>query len=449
MNKEKKIKLMDLDPEILAEALLDLAAHSEAADDLIERLISTSKENIQRFKKKLTSLKRSRRFIDWREVFEYSQELSMLLQDLKAGVTDPLTGVELVAAFYEADEGIIGHCDDSDGCVGDIFRVEAKELFVEYASHCTDKEIIAEIILKLNRKDDYGLRSTLIACAGEYLPEPVIRLMISELQKWAEDEKDEYNRNHYLMLTGLLARQIKDAELFEKTRIASRGKPSTAAIIDIAQVYLESGNVETAHSWIKKIPTGETFMSREREQLLLEIYKKQGDTEKLTELLSRKFRGYPSAGTLQELLNVIGNDRRDQVIADEAARILGNTTLRASDAEFLISTGRIDEAEEYLINRAEQLNGNSYGTLLPLAEAMELENRNLAASLIYRSLLVSILERGYIKAYPHGVRYLKKLNKLAAAVSEWKNFDNHEAFKSRIYQDHKWKTSFWSKAGIK
>jgi hypothetical protein len=36
------------------------------------------------------------------------------------------------------------------GQVGDVFRFDAKELFVEYASHCNDKEKIADIILKLN-----------------------------------------------------------------------------------------------------------------------------------------------------------------------------------------------------------------------------------------------------------------------------------------------------------
>jgi hypothetical protein len=78
---------------------------------------------------------------------------------------------------------------------------------------------------------------------------------------------------------------------------------------------------------------------------------------------------------------------------------------------------------------------------------MEAENRHLVASLIFRNLLVSILERGYTKAYPHGVRYLKKLDKLAAAVSEWKEFNQHEAFKNQIYQNHGRKHSFWSKYG--
>ena len=373
----------------------------------------------------------------------------MLLQDVKAGVSDPLTGVELVAAFYEADDTIFEMCDDSSGNIGDVFRYDAKELFVDYAKRCEEKGKIADIILKVNKMDNYGIRDTLIDCAGECLPEDVIRTMIATLQKWADKEKDEYGKRHHLMLIESLARQIKDAKLFEKTRIASWGKLSTAALIDTARVYLESGDVETAHSWLKKIPEGETFQAYERDELLEEIYQKQGDSEKLTELLYQKFKSYHSTDTLQALLNVIGHDKRDEVVADEVAQILESSALRESDAEFLISIGKIGEAEEYLLGRADQLDGNHYGSLLSLVEVMESENRHLAASLIYRSLLMSILERGYTKAYPHGIRYLNKLDKLAVNITDWKKFNHHEAFKEQIIQAHGRKRSFWSKYEVK
>jgi len=445
----RKQKLIDLGSETLADALLNLSVHSDEVDDLIEQLIATPKENVQRFKKKLSGLKHSGRFIDWRGASGFSRELEMLLQDLKSGVDDPLTGVELVAAFYEADNTIFEMCDDSSGNIGDVFRYDAKELFVDYAKRCEEKQKIADIILKVNQKDNYGIRDTLIDCAGECLPEDVIRTMIATLQKWADKEKDEYGKRHHLMLIESLASQIKDAKLFEKTRIASWGNLSTAALIDIARVYFESGDVETAHSWLKKIPEGETFQAYERDKLLEEIYHKQGDSEKLTELLFQKFRSYHSTDTLQALLDVIGHDKRDDVINTEGTQILKSDRLRESDAEFLISIGKIDEAEQYLLGLADQLNGDHYGSLLSLAEAMESENRNLAASLMYRSLLVSILERGYTKAYPHGIRYLKKLDRLSAIVSDWKEFSHHEAFKEQIIEAHGRKHSFWSKYEVK
>jgi len=444
LGSDRKQKLIDLGPDALADALLNLAVHSDEADDLIEQLIATPKENVQRFKKKLSGLKRRKRFISWRESAGFARELEMLLQDLKSGVDDPITGVELVAAFYEADSTVFEMCDDSSGNIGDVFRYDAKELFVDYASRCKDKEKIADIILKVNQKDNYGIRDTLIDCAGECLPENVIRTMITTLQKWADKEKDEYGKRHHLRTIESLARQIKDAKLFEKIRIASWGKLSTAALVDIARVYLESGDVETAHSWLKKIPEHETYQEYERDKLLLEIYQKQGDSEKLTELLYRKFRSYHSTDTLQTLLDVIGHDKRDDVIKDEAVQILKSDRLRESDAEFLIAVGKMDDAEAYLLNRADQLDGNRYGSLLSLAEAMEAGNRYLVASLIFRSLLISILERGYTKAYPHGIRYLKKLDKLAVNVADWKEFNHHEAFKEQILEAHGRKRSFWS-----
>jgi hypothetical protein len=148
---------------------------------------------------------------------------------------------------------------------------------------------------------------------------------------------------------------------------------------------------------------------------------------------------------LQALLDVIGHDMRDDLINNETRIILNSNGLLESDAEFLISIGKIDEAEEYLLKRAAHLDGNHYSSLLSLAASMEAENRYLVTSLLYRSLLISILERGFTKAYAYGSRYLKKLDTLAANVASWKEFDHHEAFKAQIIEDHGRKRSFWSK----
>ena len=442
---DRKQKLIDLGADVLADALLELSIHADAANDLIERLIATPQKNIQRFKKKLAGLKRSKRFIDWRGAPGFARELSMLLQDLRAGVTDPLTGVGLVAAFYAADENTLGRCDDSSGTIGDIFRYDAKELFMEYALRCEAKEHIVDIILTLNQTDNYGVRDTLIDCAAACLPEKSIRAMIATLQKRADQEKEEHRKCHHLYLVESLARQIKDAKLFEQTRIASWGKLPTAALIDIARVYLESDDADTAHAWLQKIPAGETFQAYERDQLLLEIYQKQGDSAKLTALLYQQFRSHHAMDTLQALLDVIGNDKRDAVIEEAVVQILETDRLRKSDATFLIAAGKIDTAEAHLLGRADQLDGDHYDTLLPIAESLESANRPLGASLIYRSLLVSILKRGHTKAYPHGVRYLKKLDTLTASISDWKNLSQHDAFKEQILAAHGRKRSFWSK----
>jgi len=437
--------LIELGAENLANALLELAMQSDAADDMIDRLIATPQENIVRFREKLSSLKHLQRFIDWRESLSFSRELEALLQDLEAGLSDPMTGVELVSAFYETDKRVFDNCNDSSDHVGQVYSYDAKELFVKYASRCKNKEKVADIILKLQENDDYGVREILIDCATDYLPETTIRSMITKIQTLLDTSKDEYQKRSQAGLIESLARQIKDANLFAETRISSWKELTTAAQIDIASVYLESGDANTAHSWLKKIPADDTSHDYERDELLLNIYRQLGEDQKLTELLYKKFKSYRSTDTLHELLDVIGEDKRGDVILAETAEILSNKQFRSRDAGFLISIGKIDAAETYLLDRASQINGDYYSRLLPLAQTMETEERSLAASILYRSLLSSILERGYTKAYSYGAQYLKKLDTMAAAITDWDNFEIHDVFKDKIYEAHKRKRSFWPK----
>lgn len=442
---DRKQRLLELGAERLADALLELAVRDGAADDLVERMIATPQENITRFKAKLSGCKSSRRFIRWGESAGFAREVADLLLDLRAGVDDPRTGAELVAAFYEADGGILGSCDDSSGHVGDLFRHDARELFVSYASRCADKEWLGELVCRVNRADDYGVRDTLIDCAAEYLPEPVIRAMVARFQGLAKRESDEYRKRHWLRLVESLARQIKDAPLFEQTRITSWGSLSTAACVDIARVYLESGDERTALAWLEKIPKAESFQAEERDNMLLEVHGRLGNAASQAAVALRIFRRHRSAASLARLLDVIGPDRRDGVIASEVATILAEIRLSPVDALFLVEIGHLDEAEAYLLQRADQLNGDDYGGLLPLAAAMEGKGRQLCASIVYRALLDSILRRAQTKTYTHGVRYLRKLDLLASSVSDWGSREDHAAYKEKLRLDHGRKSSFWSR----
>lgn len=444
MTNDRKQKLVDLGAEVLADALLDMAVESIEADDVVDRLVSSPQENVQRFRKKLSGLKRRTRYIGWRESHAFARELGMMLQLLQSGVTDPLTGAELVAEFFEADGNIFEMCDDSSGHIGEVFRFDAKNLFVAFASRCADKNRIADLILRITRKDDYGIRDVLMDCAGDCLPEAVIREMIVRIQDLADQAVGDSEKRHHLRAIESLARQIKDAELFERTRIASWGTLNAGAMVDIARVYLESGEFDKARLWLNRVPGEETFVSGERDELLKVLYQKQGDSEKLAGLLTKSFRAHPSAHTLEALLDVIGHAQREDIVAREVERILKSDSFRTSDAEFLIAMERIDEAEAYLLKQAPRFDGAMYSGLPALAEAMESENRWLVSSLIYRSLLTAILERGYTKAYAHGVRYLKKLDLLSNAVSEWNDWGSHECFKENVLQAHRRKTSFWS-----
>jgi hypothetical protein len=447
MGQDRRQRLIALGKEALADALLELAERDEAADDLVKRMTATPGENLRRFKAKLAALKRSRRFVRWGESGALTAKLRILLQDLQAGVKDPVIGTEMIAAFYETDKGVLGHCDDSSGLVGDVFRHDAKTLFVGFAQDCVDKERLARLVVKVNRNDDYGVRDTLVDCAASYLPEPAIRNMIASFQVMADKEPDVYRKRHWLGLVESLARQLGDAALFEKTRIASWGTPSTAACLDIAQVYFESGDAPTALSWLEQVPADETFQADKRDRLLFDVLGSLGEIKKQTAVAWRIFRRHRGKGALEDLLTVIGNDRREAVIHGEVAAILDEKNLSLSNVIFLVDLNRMDEAETYLIERGGQLNGDFYESLRPLAETMETRGRHLAATVVYRALLDSILRRGQTKTYPHGVRYLRKLDRLSTFLSDWRGVLDHDTYVQELHRNHGRKSSFWSRYG--
>jgi hypothetical protein len=371
--------------------------------------------------------------------------LTALLDDLRSGVEDARTGIEWVASFYEADATILEQCDDSYGYVGGVFGYEARDLFVFYASRCEDKPWLSDLVLRLHREDDYGVRDALIECATEYLPEPVVRDMIERLRESAEQETADYKRRHQLSGVESLARQLQDAPLFEKTRLALRGVLAPADWIDIAKAYLETDDPLSALGWLERIPEEEAFRAFGRDRLLLDVYTRLGRHDEQAEIAWKIFRSHRSVDSLHDLLTVIGEEQKEQVISGEAALILQDERMSYSDAEFLAALGRMDDAETYIRSREDQLEGYSYGSLRRLAEAMEADRRRLTATIIYRKLLDSILARGKSKAYGHGVSYLEELDKMAAAITDWEGITPHASYLAELRREHGRKYGFWSR----
>ena len=447
MTKNKRQALIKLGANKLADTLIELSSYSNEVNETIERLTASPEECAKIFTRKLTSLKRSKRIIWERASFDFALELERLLKNLETGIKNPLTGVKLVAKFFEADEYIFNRCDDSSGAVGDVFTIAAVDLFSQYASQFPDKDKdkLEKIVLKLFNKDNYGVRAALFDNAAKYLPEINIRSLINYLQKKADQETDDCDKRHYLYPIESLTKQIGDANLFEKTRIQNWGDLKIPGTIELAQIHFTNGEFEKALNLLKNIPTDVDFMKLEKNELLKEIFTKQGNKAELKELLYKILRNSHQIDNLDQYLKLIGNDKREQVINDEIKVIMNTLSLNYSDIEFLLETDKLDEAEEYIIKWSNHLDGSFYHILIPLAKEMESQNRYLAATILYRSLLISILERAYNKAYSHAVKYLIKLDKLAPTIADWKDKMSHKDFLDLLNTDHGRKSSFWKK----
>ncbi len=438
-------QLIKLGPSVLADTLLELAGYSDEAADLVSRLVATADEKVTRFKDRLAELQRSGKFYDWRETAGFGRELERLLHDVAESVKDCRIGVELLSLFFESDGVIFERCDDSSGEIGGIFQDTAARIFSEFAAGCPDKRWIRDRLVSLLMKDSYGVRDSLLNDAGNYLPVEEIRTLIDQFSDQAEKETSTYQRRNWYHYIEQLAEGINDAQLFEAVRIKSLGKPNARTCLDIGRVYLQSGDPKTALTWLERAGADNFLLESERDQLLRSIYSRLGNDDKLEETAWKQFRRYRSLDDLDELLEVIGRDQRETVISQQVKEILGETTFYPQNAEFLLETRQIDALEKYLLSHVDQIDGYVYDSLVLLAEAMEESGRYLAATMVYRSLLDSILRRRYSKSYHHGVDYLERLDSLSLKINDWQRFAAHEQYKQELRQAHGRKYSFWKK----
>ncbi len=398
-------------------------------------------------KSRITALKRSRRFVPWRYSSELAGELRELLQEVAEAVDDPRKGAELLFDFYETDCAIFDHCDDSGGHVGDVYRCDAQDLFVRYAQACEDKEWLAVRVFGLMEADDYGVRDALLEVAPRYLSKVQIHGLVARMRSADNGLPKDKRGFKWRVDIELLARAMKDGALFAEARLSYPGPLHSSTCVDIADVYLSGGDAKSALEWLEKIPAGDHHRDYERDELLAGVFAALGDRGKQTEVVWRIFRRHRSAGTLASLLALVGEKARGKIVADEARLILADPGFVCADARFLADAGLGAEAEAYLVARAEDIDGDYYPGLLPLAEAMLGARRPLAASVIYRALTDSILARARSKIYGHAVRYLRKLGQFSKSVDDWRGLPDHATYLGMLRSRHARKSAFWSRCG--
>ena len=325
----RKQLLMDLGAETLADTLLELAGHNKQVNDKINSLTSAEIVNIKRYRQKLAGLRKSNRYISLELSSSFADQLERMLLDLQTWVTDPSTGLDLVAEFIETDDVVFEICDDSDGTVGQVYLSTARNLFFQYASLCQDKEKVATLFIRLATKDDYGARSSLMKDLPETLGEPALSLILKKVQALEATEKEAKNKKSYTWMLESITSQQREAQLFAAALQGKQVELPVPRMFAAARAFLKKQDAESALAWIQRIPENHVSYGYEIEEILKEIYIMQGDRESLVALQYKRFRFFRTKGRFEELLFATGqkNGKRFwQMNGPSYAKTLPSTT---------------------------------------------------------------------------------------------------------------------------
>ena len=129
----------------------------------------------------------------------------------------------LICSFFETDQATFDRVDDSSGNVGDVYCFSALTVFGESVANLatTNQSVIADELVRLISKNDYGVRDDLVDAAVVHLDDSTIHDLVARFSERSDREPDSYLSVGWLRYVLAMAVQLGDTRLFEITALES------------------------------------------------------------------------------------------------------------------------------------------------------------------------------------------------------------------------------------
>ncbi|MFA7429626.1 MAG: DUF6880 family protein [Rhodospirillaceae bacterium] len=467
-----------LGAERLAELLIEISTGNAATKRRLRMELAGAQspgDLAKEVRKRLTTLARSRAFVDWQTVKPLVKDLETQRRAIveQIATADPVEALDLIWRFMGLATTVFARCDDSNGTVMDIFRAARDDLGVLANNVQADPVALADRAFDALNANDYGQYDHLIAVlapalgqAGlDHLKRRMIELSNQPVEKPADKDRvkigwsssgpifqDEIAESSRVSTVRLALKDIADALGDVDAFIAqyteqTRKMPQIAA--DIARRLVSAGRAEEALRTLEaaegRSDTSAAWLNLEWEDARIEALEALGRAAEAQDDRWSCFEHFLSAPHLRAYLKRLPDF--DDIEAEDRALDLAAGFDNALQAlSFLTSWSSLNRAAGLVLRRANDMDGNRYDILTPAADALA-EKHPLAATLLLRAMIDFTLTRSRTTRYKHAARHLMDCAGLASSITDFGAIENHEAYVARLRREHGRKSSFWSFAG--
>ena len=456
----------------LAELLVEVSTSNAAVKRRLrlELAGAQSPEEVSKeVRKRLTTIARSRSFIDW-------QNRKSLIEDLEAqrraivnqvATTDPAEALELMWRFVAIANSVSERCDDSSGAVISVFHAACRDIGEIAQAAKVAPQTLAEHAFSALNENDYGQCDELISVLSPALgPTGLeeLKKRFVELSKAPPEQPKGKDRKVIGWGTGgplyadeiaasrresairLALQEIADAQGDVDAFIAQQSEkaktvPRVAA--EIAQRLLETGRVKEAWTAINAVDEKRPgWIPFEWEQVRLDVMEALGRNDEAQAFRWQCFERTLSIAHLRAYLKRLP-DFEDVEIEERAMSYALKFPEVHQALAFLASWPALDKAAALVTQRSNELNGDHYEILSPAADTLAAKYP-LAATLLLRAMIDFTLKQGRATRYRHAARHLAECASLASAIGDYGVVEPHERYSNRLKQEHGRKTSFWT-----
>jgi hypothetical protein len=419
-------------------------------------------------RKRLATIGRSRSFAEWDKVKKLIKDLDQQRSAIATQVAkdNPVEALDLLWRFMALANSVFERCDDGSGRLVAVFHEAVDDLGAIAEASGPEPVTLADQVHTALTENDYGQSDYLIrsmtpalGVAGlEHLKQSFIALSQAPLEKPRPEDRevigygsggtiyaDDYAERRRHSIVNMALQEIADAQGDVDAFIAQQSETARSVppvATKIARRLLAAGRVEEAWSAINAIDDNRPdWIPIEWEQMRIDILDALGRGEDAKQFQWRCFERSLNAVHLRAYLKRLP-EFDDLEVEEQAMRHALQYPSVHKSLLFLISWPALDAAEELVLTRSTELDGDYYQVLTPAAEALQ-EKHLLASTILRRELIDFALMKGRSSRYWHAARHLQECAYLAELIDDFGSFETHDDYQSRLRSEHGRKLGFW------
>ena len=419
-------------------------------------------------RKRLVSLRKSISYVSWRKrkalVKDLDTQVTMIA--MKIAPDDPTAAFDLLWQFIEIAPSIYERVDDSRGEVGDVFRA-AIDHFDEIAPRATlDPAGLADRVWVAIQDNGYGEWDGIIPLLAPTLGASGLERLKQNVERYAEaslaPEADAHEAIQFLReLRGTDNHAAQSKARFVKwclQEIAAAAGDAVAYIAqysdedlrrkdvsaEVATLLLADGKNQGALDLLLNAEQdGGDFGQEVWDTAYIACLTAMGRIDDAQAYRWDRFTATLNQTHLRDYLKQLP-DFEDVEAEDKAKKIVLGYPDFSTALDFCVNARDLLTAAQLIEARADEINGNHYELLTPVAETLRLRHP-LAAVLLWRAMIDYALGQGRSSRYGHAADHLADCALLDVEIADYGTFFTHEDYLQMLVTQHDRKTSFWAK----
>ena len=452
MNNDELAKLASIDNNLLIDTIIDYCSHDTDFNKNIKEIVaicsSNAKALLKIVKKEITSIKRSRKFLDYYNVFSLEQQINKALHLINVHLKkkDVESAIKEMHELIGTSKISLGRIDDSSGSISNLYSSAIEYLSELYKESNTSHDSeITDFILQSIKNNDYGVFDNLIPkLYSAYKSKDEILILENKLKEGYITEKRKYDYSQYREEILYIAKCQKDIDKYINLG-KEYGLFDNSFYIEIASQYVGAWQEEKALEWLDKIKIEDLQITLLREYALikskaLDVLAKYKDANEIRFIYFKKTL---AVDFYNQIIKHAKNKEEikseaTKVILDHADRMHALITLCEIDNHEKASQVVLEEYEKYRYSEQYHYHG-----MKEVAKKLHLTH-TLASILMYRCVIENLIAKAQGKYYEYAISYLKKIIKAGFDIKGYDGYEDNLQFIKQIKEENSKKLSFWN-----